>query len=369
LSGDGSFDIAKTLHPRRRPVDPGRVQGCCIIFSLLKGSNSSQLSCARPPALICYAGGPRLRFTRSFAADIRRLAGSLLQGGSGRSNTMIHWRTVQTTIYAAICAIPLITLTHGTAAHAQISLDANYTISLAHIRVGYITANLVLGDGEYKISARGHAGGIMKAIMDGEGTFTTVGTITDGHPTPTSFSSKIFSGREKLEVTMLLDEARVKELNVVPPVSSGRVPVRDSNRQGVIDPLTALLFSAGAVADGLSKEGCRRTLPIFDGQQRYDLKLAFKRVDTVVAEKGYAGPVLVCSLRYEPIVGHYETNTLVKYLAEGREMEITLAPVYSTRMLAPFRLSVVSMLGNVLIEANRFEATARSPDASTVADP
>jgi hypothetical protein len=46
-----------------------------------------------------------------------------------------------------------------------------------------------------------------------------------------------------------------------------------------------------------------------------------------------------------------------------------LAPVAGTRLLAPFRLSVVSMLANLVIEANRFEATAQPPDASTVANP
>ena len=92
-------------------------------------------------------------------------------------------------------------------------------------------------------------------------------------------------------------------------------------------------------------------------------------MDKVTADKGYAGPVVVCSLHYEPIVGHIASNALVKYLSEGREMEIALAPVAGTRLLAPFRLSVVSMLANLVIEANLFEATARSPDASTVADP
>jgi hypothetical protein len=87
----------------------------------------------------------------------------------------------------------------------------------------------------------------------------------------------------------------------------------------------------------------------------------------VTAEKGYAGPVVVCSLRYEPIVGHHASNTLVKYLSEGREMEMALAPVAGTRLLAPFRLSVASMLANLVIEANRFEATARLD--APVADP
>jgi hypothetical protein len=44
-------------------------------------------------------------------------------------------------------------------------------------------------------------------------------------------------------------------------------------------------------------------------------------------------------------------------------------PVAGTRLLAPFRLSVVSMLANLVIEASRFEATAKKLDASTVADP
>ena len=36
-------------------------------------------------------------------------------------------------------------------------------------------------------------------------------------------------------------------------------------------------------------------------------------------------------------------------------MEIALAPIAGTRLLAPFRLSVVSTLANLMIEANRFE--------------
>ena len=90
-------------------------------------------------------------------------------------------------------------------------------------------------------------------------------------------------------------------------------------------------------------------------------------MDRVTAEKGYAGPVVVCSVSYEPIAGHRPSTPLVKYLSEGREIEIALAPVAGTRLLAPFRVSVVSMLANLVIDANRFEAIAQP--ASTVVDP
>ena len=262
-------------------------------------------------------------------------------------------------------ALALLTAALGDRAHAEGKLDASYTISFARIRVGDISATGVLGESEYVISARGRAGGIMKVLVDGEASFSTRGTVKDGYPVPTTFTSKIVSDAETSDVTMVLDEGSVKELAAAAPTKSDRVPVTQANRQGIVDPLTAMLFSAAAAGEGLHRDVCRHTLPIFDGQQRYDLKLAFKRMDKVAAERGYAGPVVVCSVSYEPIAGH-RAYPLVKYLSEGREMEMALAPVAGTRLLAPFRMLVVSALANLVIEANQFEVTAQ---ASTVADP
>jgi len=262
-------------------------------------------------------------------------------------------------------ALALLTAALGDRAHAEGKLDASYTISFARIRVGDISATGVFGESEYVISARGRAGGIMKVLVDGEASFSTRGTVKDGYPVPTTFTSKIVSDAETSDVTMVLDEGSVKELAAAAPTKSDRVPVTQANRQGIVDPLTAMLFSAAAAGEGLHRDVCRHTLPIFDGQQRYDLKLAFKRMDKVAAEKGYAGPVVVCSVSYEPIAGH-RAYPLVKYLSEGREMEMALAPVAGTRLLAPFRMLVVSALANLVIEANQFEVTAQ---ASTVADP
>jgi hypothetical protein len=283
---------------------------------------------------------------------------------------MFRSRAAQTSILAAGSALGFMAATVGNHAHAQGNLDASYTISFARIPVGEITATVVFGDSEYAISARARAGGVMKVLsVDGEGSFNTHGAIKDGHPVPTNFTSKIVSNTETSDVTMVLDEGSVRELAATPPPSPDRVPVTAANRRGIVDPLTAVLFSAAAAGETLSQEACRRTLPIFDGHQRYDLKLAFKLMDKVTAQKGYAGPVVVCSVSYEPIAGHRASIPLVKYLSEGREMEMALAPITGTRLLAPFRLSVVSMLANVMIEANRFETTAHALDASPIAGP
>jgi hypothetical protein len=253
-------------------------------------------------------------------------------------------------------------------AHAEGKLDASYTISFARLEVGDIFATVVFGDSNYAISARGRAGGVMKALIDGEGSFAARGTLKDGYPLPTTFTSKIVSSVETSEVTMVLDEGRVKELTAIPPPNTNAVPVTEANRQGIVDPLTAMLFSTAVGGESLSQAACRQTLPIFDGRQRFDLKLGFKRMDKVTAEKGYAGPVVVCSVTYEPIAGHRSSAALVKYLSEGREMEMALAPIAGTRFLVPFRVSVVSMIANLVIVANRFEITAQA-GASTLSDP
>ena len=60
-------------------------------------------------------------------------------------------------------------------------------------------------------------------------------------------------------------------------------------------------------------------------------------------------------------------SALVKYL-DGREIELTLAPIAGTRLLAPFRLSVANMLGDIVIEATAFEtSTTPAADGATAA--
>ena len=224
---------------------------------------------------------------------------------------MFRSRAAQTTILATGSALAFMAAAVGDHAQAQGNLDASYTISFARIPVGEITATVVFGDSEYAISARARAGGVMKVLsVDGEGSFTTRGTIKDGHPVPTNFTSKIVSNTGNSDVTMVLDEGSVRELAATPPPSQDRVSVTAANRRSIVDPLTAVLFSTAAAGETLSQDACRRTLPIFDGHQRYDLKLAFKRMDKVTAEKGYAGPVVVCSVSYEPIAGHAHQSRL-----------------------------------------------------------
>ena len=78
---------------------------------------------------------------------------------------------------------------------------------------------------------------------------------------------------------------------------------------------------------------------------RYDLKLDFKRMETVRAEKGYHGPAVVCAIYFSPVAGYIPDRPVIKYLAAQRNIEIAFAPIAGTRILVPFWVRIPTPLG------------------------
>jgi hypothetical protein len=260
-------------------------------------------------------------------------------------------------------ALAALTILLASAAAAETRLDAHYGIKVAHITVGKSELLVTIGDTSFTSAASGQASGMLRILAAGEGALRTTGTVVDGRLVPASFTLKTTGDKEQDAVKLTIEGGNVTELTVESSApDEDRVPVSDADRKGIVDPLTAMLIRVEGSSDMVAAEACRRTLPIFDGRRRFDLALSFKRIDDVKAGKGYAGPVVVCAVTFRPIAGHHRDSALLKYLT-GREIELAFAPIAGTRVLAPFRLSIVSMLGSIVIEATEFTATS-VPDAA-----
>jgi hypothetical protein len=106
-------------------------------------------------------------------------------------------------------------------------------------------------------------------------------------------------------------------------------------------------------------------LAIFDGQRRYDLALSFKRMDSMKINIGYAGPVLVCAVVLKPIAGYRADSMLVKYVGGKSDMEIWLAPIAGTAVIAPARVVMPTLIGTLEIAADRFEIAPPRPAATS----
>ena len=246
-----------------------------------------------------------------------------------------------------------------TGLRAQGKLEARYTATLAGIPVGKGSWMIDITDTDYMAAASGVTTGLVRAFTGGEGRSAAHGTLHAGQPVSSIFASTVASSHKTDEVSLTVANGVVTEARVDPPLESGpdRVPVTDASRKGILDPMTASLLRAPGTGDPLTPEACQRTLAIFDGRMRYDLQFVFKRMDHVKADKGYAGPVVVCAVYFSPIAGFVPSRVAIRYLSKLRDIEVWLAPIAGTRVLVPFRVQGPTPIGRMVLEATQFVST------------
>jgi uncharacterized protein DUF3108 len=243
-------------------------------------------------------------------------------------------------------------------ASAQTKFEARYTAALAGIPLGTGTWVIDFTADQYTAIATGRTTGLIKLISDGSGSSGAKGMIQGASVLSTAYVSNTVTDKRADEVRLVLQGGVVKEAIAVPPLdpTPDRVPVTDAHRKGVVDPMSAMLMPVAGKGETLTPDACKRRLAIFDGRQRADIELVYKRMDQVHADKGYAGPVVVCTALYRPIAGHRPERAAIKYLMAQRDMEIWLAPVGTTRVLVPFRFSVPTPFGLGTLQASYFVA-------------
>jgi hypothetical protein len=266
-------------------------------------------------------------------------------------------------ILPAALGVALAVLAQAGPAAAQGKLDARYEVTLAGIPVGKGAWVIDIGDDTYSASASGGTSGLLNAFASGSGTGAAQGRLVNGAFVPASYSASTTSAKKSEAIRMTLAGGNVKDFTIEPepPVDSDRIPVTEAHRRGVLDPMTGSLLRVPGTGDPVSPEACRGVNAIFDGRMRYDLKLDFKRMETVKAEKGYQGPAVVCAIYFAPISGYIPDRAAIKYLAAQRHMEVWLVPIAGTRVLVPFKMSIPTPLGTGVLEATQFITTASPP--------
>jgi hypothetical protein len=249
------------------------------------------------------------------------------------------------------------------AAFAQGKLDARYEATLAGIPVGKGAWTIEIADDQFSAAASGGTSGLLKAFAGGSGTGAAQGRVVNGALVASSYSATTTTSKKSEAIRILLANGNVKEFAIEPepPVDADRLPVTDAHRRGVYDPMTGAMIKVPGTSEVLSPDSCRTGAGIFDGRMRYDLKLDFKRMETVKAEKGYHGPVVVCAVYFTPVAGYIPDRPVIKYLAAQRNIEIAFAPVAGTRILVPFRMTIPTPLGPAVLEATQFITQATPP--------
>ena len=248
-------------------------------------------------------------------------------------------------------------------AAAQGRLEAKYEASLAGIPVGRGGWTIEISDDSYNATAQGGTSGLLKAFAGGSGTGGSAGRVVAGSLVPSTYTASTTSSKKTEAIRMVIASGYVKEFSIEPepPVDPDRLPITDAHRRNVLDPMTGSLLRVPGTGDVLAADSCRTGTAIFDGRMRYDLKLDYKRMENVKAEKGYHGQAVVCAVYFTPVSGYIPDRAAIKYLAAQRNIEVWFVPIAGTRVLVPFKVTVPTPLGSAMLEATEFTTTAVPP--------
>ncbi len=267
--------------------------------------------------------------------------------------------------FAGLCLVVIASLCDPAAAQGR--LEAKYDVTLGGITIGKGNWIVTIGEDDYSAGVSGGTSGIMKAIGNGSGTATVQGHVVAGQFNPSAYLTTIMYGTKNETIRIALANGGVKDSSIDPvqPVNPERIVVTEAHLRGVTDPLTGSLLRVPGNGDPVGPDACRKTTGVFDGRMRYDLRLEYKRMERVKFAKGYEGPVVVCAVYFTPLAGFIPSRYAIKYLAEQRDMEIALAPIAGTRVLAPIRVKIPTPIGTGLIEATEFTTATVARAAKT----
>jgi hypothetical protein len=252
------------------------------------------------------------------------------------------------------------------AASAEGRLEARYSATLAGIPIGSGSLTIEAAETQYTSTVNGSTSGLLRAFTGGQGNATAHSTLNGGKVVSSIYAATVTTRKYTDSIRITINNGNVKDLRIDPPQDTNpeRVPITEAHQHNVLDPMTASLVRVFGNGDVVSPEACARTLAVFDGRLRYDVQFAFKRMETVKAKKGYAGPVVVCAAYFSPVAGFIPSRTAIKYLSKQREMEVWLAPIAGTRVLAPYRAQSPTPIGQAVLEASEFISVALPARAS-----
>jgi len=265
---------------------------------------------------------------------------------------------LEKTLRAAILALAVIAALPSAAppgpaqAAGANAVVTKYSLNVAGVPIAYFTFNGAITNGSYTLAGRGDTAPLVKLIAKFKGFTQSSGAVSGNRVAPASYSLTYKEGGSVESVALKFEAGNVGQISLAPdvPAPANAVPLEPGHTEGVIDPMSAAMFPIPE-SPLTGETVCNRRLPIFDGRQRFDLELTFKRRQTIATEVGPTRrtDMFVCKIKYIPIAGHKPNAQATRYLKATDGIEFWLAPVQAIGMLVPYRAVLPTPVGTAML--------------------
>ncbi len=237
-------------------------------------------------------------------------------------------------------------------ASAQKSYTADYSVTLLGMPVARARFTTTIApDGGFAMSGSLNSSGIARLFSSTSGSSSVSGRLGADGARPSAFNATYDTrrGREAVAVRFSGGGVTATEHQPAPrPRPSDWVPVRDQHLASVVDPLSATLVRAER-----PEQVCGRTLSVFDGWLRADVRLETVSTGPL---PGREGTGVVCSGRFTPVAGYRSGSRDMNYLRDRGNIRISFAPLGDSGVYAPVEASVGTRVGTIHIAAGPIRA-------------
>jgi len=265
---------------------------------------------------------------------------------------------------ALLVLVPVLALSTasaaGTTTHSRTALPGDgrvqvravYASSVLMLKVGEVTLEAEFGPDRYRASSFVEAAGLAALFTDFDIRAEVEGRRGAGGTRPDRYAHVERTGRKVRSVEVQFGSGAAVSVAEPPFGSLGQPPASRADRTGVIDPMTAF-FRLSDRMSARGGPGCSGRLPVFDGKQRYNLRLedgGTRQART----RAWTGEVRVCNAYYEPVSG-YDPEDYPSASELRHPLSIWIASFPAAGVSMPVRLHTRAGLGGVTIEATSLE--------------
>lgn len=246
--------------------------------------------------------------------------------------------------FAALAALALFATLPARA--AEVDARASYVLTLGGINIATMNVDLADDDSRYSLDLSANVTGLGAVVASGTASAKASGSSSGNRLVSRDFNLHTRANGDTFDVDVTFAGGDVGTFKVDPPILDNydRVPLERRHLSGVTDFLSAFVFKGGA----LDKSLCERKTGIFTGVERFNIAMHFAGTDQATSPRtGYQGPVVLCSIRYTPVSGHFTTSDITNYLAESDRMVIWYAPLGETGYFIPYRVLLGTNMGDL----------------------
>jgi hypothetical protein len=243
----------------------------------------------------------------------------------------------------------------GDSAFAESSLGsanritAVYRVDLAGFNLGDFRLTTQFRGTDYEMRGEGRFSVLAGLVFDWRGTTASKGRFNGTGPEPAMYSLNFQGGDKSQQLRMTFDGGAVTQISRVPKKRPNPhvIPITKEQLEGVLDPMTAAFLYARSGNPNGDPKVCDQTIPVFDGEARFNLILKPKRTMKLKknSSTGYSGFAAVCRVKFIPISGYRPDNPGIKLMSETNEIEVWLASLPGTEMYVPYRIVLPTLVG------------------------